>query len=311
MPAPPASGVTVGAAVSAPSGKQIEIGRGDQRVVVVEVGGGLRSYEAGGAPVLDAYAENEMCRSGRGQVLLPWPNRLEDGSYEFAGRSHQLPINEVNTRDAIHGLVRWANWSVREHEDARVVMAHRLHPQPGYPFMLDIAIEYQLSQDGLSVTTTATNVGSSPCPYGAGAHPYLTLGTAVDSLTLRAPGRTVLAENERGIPVGRSPVDGTEYDFRQPRPIGSTRLDDCFTDLERDDDGRARVTLDDAVTLWVDEAYAFLMLFTGDPLPDVHRRSIAVEPMTCPPNAFRTGEALVVLEPGATHIGAWGITPRG
>jgi aldose 1-epimerase len=297
--------------VSAPSGKQIEIGLGDQRVVVVEVGGGLRSYEAGGRPVLDGYAESEMCRSGRGQVLLPWPNRLEDGSYEFDGQRHQLPINEVDTRDAIHGLVRWANWTVREHEDARVVMAHRLHPQPGYPFMLDIAIEYLVSDDGLSVTTTATNVGSRPCPYGAGAHPYLTLGMAVDSLSLRAPARTVLVENERGIPVGRSPVEGTEYDFRQPRPIGSTRLDDCFTDLERDDDGRARVSLDDAVTLWVDEAYAFVMLFTGDPLPDVGRRSIAVEPMTCPPNAFRTGEALVVLDPGATHTGAWGITVRG
>jgi aldose 1-epimerase len=297
--------------VSAPSGKQIEIGLGDQRVVVVEVGGGLRSYEAGGRPVLDGYAESEMCRSGRGQVLLPWPNRLEDGSYEFDGQRHQLPINEVDTRDAIHGLVRWANWTVREHEDARVVMAHRLHPQPGYPFMLDIAIEYLVSDDGLSVTTTATNVGSRPCPYGAGAHPYLTLGMAVDSLSLRAPARTVLVENERGIPVGRSPVEGTEYDFRQPRPIGSTRLDDCFTDLERDDDGRARVSLDDAVTLWVDEAYAFVMLFTGDPLPDVNRRSIAVEPMTCPPNAFRTGEALVVLDPGATHTGAWGITVRG
>jgi aldose 1-epimerase len=310
MPAPLVSGVTVGAVVRAPSGEQIQIGLGDQRVVVVEVGGGLRSYEAGGAPVLDGYAENEMCRSGRGQVLLPWPNRLEDGSYDFDGQRLQLPINEVDKRDAIHGLVRWANWSVRELEDARVVMAHRLHPQPGYPFMLDIAIEYLLSDDGLSVTTTATNVGSSPCPYGAGAHPYLTLGKAVDSLTLRAPARTVLVENERGIPVGRSPVEGTEYDFRRPRPIGSTRLDDCFTDLERDDDGRARVTLDGAVTLWVDEAYTFLMLFTGDPLPDVNRRSIAVEPMTCPPNAFRSGEALVVLDPGATHTGAWGITLR-
>jgi aldose 1-epimerase len=297
--------------VRAPSGEQIQIGLGDQRVVVVEVGGGLRSYEVGGTPVLDGYAENEICRSGRGQVLLPWPNRLEDGSYEFDGQRLQLAINEVDKRDAIHGLVRWANWSVREHEDARVVMAHRLHPQPGYPFTLDVAIEYQLSEDGLSVTTTATNVGSRPCPYGAGAHPYLTLGKAVDSLTLRAPARTVLVENERGIPVGTSPVEGTEYDFRQPRPIESTRLDDCFTDLERDDDGRARVTLDDAVTLWVDQAYAFLMLFTGDPLPDVNRRSIAVEPMTCPPNAFRTGEALVVLDPGATHTGAWGITLPG
>jgi aldose 1-epimerase len=51
------------------------------------------------------------------------------------------------------------------------------------------------------------------------------------------------------------------------------------------------------------------MLFTGDPLPDVDRRSLAAEPMTCPPNAFRTGEALIRLEPGRSFTSAWGIAP--
>jgi aldose 1-epimerase len=293
----------------APSGEQIEIHRGEHRVTVVEVGGGLRSYDVGGTPVLDGYRPDEMCRSGRGQVLIPWPNRLEDGSYEFAGRRHQLAINEIDKRDAIHGLVRWTSWSVRERDAERVVVGHVLHPQPGYPFALDITIEYLLSQDGLSVTTTATNAGSEPCPYGAGVHPYLTLGTeSVDDLILRAPARTVLIENDRGIPIGREAVDDTEYDFRRARAIGDLVLDHCFTDLERDADGRARVQLAQR-TLWIDEAYGFLMLFTGDPLPDVSRRSLAVEPMTCPPNALRTGEALVVLDPGASHTGGWGIDP--
>ena len=59
----------------------------------------------------------------------------------------------------------------------------------------------------------------------------------------------------------------------------------------------------------MDESYRYLQLFTGDPLPDVSRRSIAVEPMTCPPNAFRTGEDLIRLEPGATATSVWGIVP--
>jgi aldose 1-epimerase len=109
-------------------------------------------------------------------------------------------------------------------------------------------------------------------------------------------------------------VDGTAYDFREPRAIGTTKLDNAFTDLERDEDGLARVELRDpargrALTLWVDESYGCLMLFTGDPLPDVDRRSLAVDPMTCPPNAFRTGEALIRLEPGDSTTGAWGIVP--
>ncbi|HYN52058.1 MAG TPA: aldose 1-epimerase family protein, partial [Thermoleophilaceae bacterium] len=285
----------------APSGEQIEIGLEDQRVVVVEVGGGLRTYSSGGRDVIDGYGGDEMSSSGRGQVLLPWPNRTEDGSYEYEGQRHQLPIDHPEEQNAIHGLVRWSAWAVGEREQHRVVMEHALHPQPGYPFSLAISIEYLLRDDGLQVTTTAANVGRVPCPYGCGAHPYLTLGTPkVDSLVLRAPGRTVLHSDGRGLPVGSEPVEGTEFDFRRPRPMAETRLDNAFTDLERDGDGLARVTLEDpasdrGLSLWVDESYPYLMLFTGDPLPDVARRSLAVEPMTCPPNAFRSGDALVRL----------------
>jgi aldose 1-epimerase len=296
-----------------PSGKQIEITLGDQHAVVVEVGGGLRTYSAAGGDVLDGYGADEACPSGRGQVLSPWPNRVEDGSYEFDGRRHQLPIDQVDEHNAIHGLVRWAAWEVAEREGHRVAVEHVLHPRPGYPFSLGLRIEYKLSAEGLLVRNTATNLGSEPCPYGTGAHPYLTAGTdRVDGTVLRAPARTVLRSNERGIPTGDDPVDGTDYDFRQPRPIGATKLDDCFTDLERDEDGRARVELQDGddgrnVTVWMDEAYRYVMLFTGDALPDVARRSMAIEPMTCPPNAFRTGRAVIRLEPGQSVTSSWGI----
>jgi aldose 1-epimerase len=296
----------------APSGEQIEIALGDQSAVVVEVGGGLRAYSAAGRELLDGYRVDEMSSSGRGQVLIPWPNRIQDGSYEFDGQRHQLPINDLEEQDAIHGLVRWAAWRVSDREPNRVVMQHRIHPQPGYPFSLQISIEYLLSHDGLRVQTTATNLGAGPCPYGCGAHPYLSPGTeAVDSATLQAPGRTVLLSDERGIPVGSESVEGTEYDFRRPRQIAATRLDNAFTDLERDGDGLARVSLSPSegsgLTLWVDRSYEYLMLFTGDPVPDVNRRSLAVEPMTCPPNAFRTGQSLIRLEAGRSFTSTWGI----
>lgn len=297
----------------APSGEQIEITLGNQRAVVVQVGGGLRAYSAAGRELLDGYPADQMSPSGRGQVLIPWPNRVEGGSYEFEGRRHQLPLDQPDEQNAIHGLVRWAAWTAVKRESHRVVMRHVLHPQPGYPFSLALGIEYRLAERGLEVRTTATNVGSEACPYGGGAHPYLTAGTpTVDSAVLRAPASTVLHSNERGIPTGATPVEGTDHDFRHPRPIGTTRLDHCFTDLERDADGRARVELrnPDAgrrVTLWVDEGYPYLMLFTGDPLPDVDRRSLAVEPMTCPPNAFRTGQDLIRLEPGHSVRSTWGI----
>src|SRR5262245_454297 len=243
---------------------------------------------------------------------MPWPNRIEDGRYEFEGEQHQLRLDEPANHNAIHGLVRWGGWSVAEREPHRAVLRHTLHARPGYPFTLTLEIEYRLSEAGLTVRTTATNSGSRACPFGAGAHPYLRTGTpTVDSATLQVPARTVLEASERGIPVGEVAVDGTEYDFRHPRAIGATRLDHCFTDLERDGDGIARVTVEDPaggrVSLCVDQGYPYLMLFTGDPLPDVARRSIAIEPMTCPPNAFGTGRDVVRLEGGESVSRTWGI----
>jgi aldose 1-epimerase len=300
----------------APSGEQFELAHGEQRAVVVEVGAGLRSYSVAGRELIDGYAADELCPSGRGQVLAPWPNRLEDGSYEFDGRKHQLPLSEPATGTAIHGLVRWAAWRVREREPSRVVLEHLLHPQSGYPFSLALSLEYSLDEDGLSVRTSATNVGSGPCPYGSGAHPYLTVGSpVVDTVLLQVPARTVVFSDDRSLPGETIPVEGTGYDFRRPRPVGPLVLDNAFTDLERDDDGLARVELRDpdsdrSLSLWVDESYGYLMLFTGDPLPDVARRSLAAEPMTCPANAFRTGEALIRLEPGESTTGRWGISAR-
>ena len=289
-----------------PSGDQIEIGHGDQRAVIVEVGGGLREYARGGRDLLDGYPVDRMSSAGRGQVLIPWPNRIEDGSYEFDGRRHQLALDDPAEQDAIHGLVRWVAWNVAERDSNRVVMEHLLRPQPGYPFPLEVRIEYLLSDEGLRVRTTATNVGPDRCPYGAGAHPYLTLGThSVDPLVLSVPGRTVLESDERGIPVRAGPVAGTEFDFVEPRPVGPTRLDHCFTDLDRDDDGRARVELrdpgsDTCLALWVDETYR---------LPDdLHRRPGSGRQ---PPQPRRRADDLsaqrVPVGRGAGDLGAGGV----
>jgi aldose 1-epimerase len=293
----------------APSGKQIELSLDDQQAVVTEVGAGLRTYSAGGRDVLDGYPADELAGSGRGQLLIPWPNRIRDGAYELDGRRHQLPLNEPERHNAIHGLVRWSSWSVEESTSDRAVLAHVLRPQPGYPFTLELRVEYSLSPEGLGVRTTATNAGADACPYGAGAHPYLAVGAdGVAEAVLRLPAQAVLEADERGIPVGSAPVEGTELDFRKPRPVGPARLDHCFTDLDRGEDGRVRVEID-RTTLWADESYPYLMVFTGDGLPDADRRSLAVEPMTCAPNAFSSADGLVLLEPGESHTGAWGLSP--
>lgn len=306
------------AATTAASGDQWVIGHGHQRAVVTEAGATLRSFTVADQPVLDGFGPDEWCHGGRGQVLAPWPNRLGNGQYEFEGVTSQAPLDEPSRRNAIHGLVRWLPWRMVGRAQNRVTMACVLHPTPAYPYTLGLTVEYRLGRDGLTVVTDAENVGAAPLPFGLGFHPYLTVGTpTVDTVRLRVPAERRLVVDDRGLPTGQAPVTGTELDFGTGRAIGSSQLDNGFAGLRRDGDGRVRVDLDhpdgtSGVTLWADDRFDYLMIFTGDTLAeDSRRRGLAVEPMTCPPDALRSGEGLIVLRPGARWTGTWGITPRG
>ena len=193
-----------------------------------------------------------------------------------------------------------------------------LHPQPGYPWRLSLTIEYRLGRDGLAITTEATNTGENSAPFGLGFHPYLTVGTStVDTARLLVPARRRLVTDQRGLPSGEAEVTGSEFDFTTARLIGPTVLDTGYTDLSRAPDGTARVELDNAdgsegVTIWADGGFGYLMVYTADKVTDVQKRraSIAIEPMTCPPDALRSGTSVIHLAPGASWRGSWGISPR-
>ena len=250
-------------------------------------------------------------------MLAPWPNRLGDGAYEFNGVSAQAPLNEIGRRTAIHGLVRWMPWRLTGRAQNRVGLCCELRPSPAYPFSLRLEIEYRLGRSGLTVTTDAQNIGDGDLPFGLGFHPYLTVGTTkVDQARLRLPAGRRLTTDERGLPTGSVSVIGTEFDFTSGRPIGTTRLDTAYLDLARDADGRVRIDVDHpdvlaGTTLWADERFGYVMVYTGDTLEDsVRRTALAVEPMTCPPDALRTGTDLTVLTPGARWTASWGISPR-
>lgn len=302
----------------APTGEQFEIAAAGYRAVVTEGGGTLRSVEYDGRPLVDGFDADEIPPGARGQLLAPWVNRIRDGRYEFGGTTHQLPISEVARHNASHGLVRWAAWTVEEHTDHSVSLICRVMAQSGYPWTLDLHATYDLSADGLTVTHSAANLSSTAAPYAVGAHPYLAIGTGpIDAFELTLPVSTrLLADPERKLPTGSEPVDGGDYDFRMARPIGATVFDHAFTDLVRDDQGRATTVLHDpvagrGVALWVDARHSWLQVYSGEETPSTARRSLAVEPMTAPPDAFNSGTDLVVLapagDPGDDHTCAWGL----
>jgi aldose 1-epimerase len=299
--------------VARPSGAQYEITSGDHRVVVVEVGGGLRVYDMAGQPVLDGYGEAELAPSGAGQVLAPWPNRIRDGRYTWQGQSYQLDLSEPVHFNALHGLVRWVPWRLVAASESAVTLGYDLPARPGYPWSLALSTTWSVGPDGLRAEHSATNLSAAPAPYGLGAHPYVTVpGVALDELTVTVPAASRLLLDGRKLPIGAAKVAGGDYDFSAGRRLGAARLDTAFGDLPM---GGSTVTLSTvdgsrAVKVWADGSFRWWQLFTGDGLAAPRsRRALGVEPMTCPPDAFHSGRDLVTLAPGETWRGAWGITP--
>lgn len=300
-----------------PSGTQWTIAADGHEAVVVEVGGGLRTYRAGGLNYVDGYGEDEMCVGCAGQVLAPWPNRIRDGRYTFGGVPRRLGLTEPERHNAIHGLVNWVPWRLVEQEADAVTLECSMPPQPGYPWPLLLCTRWQVGTDGLRASHEVTNVGRDECPFGMAVHPYLTVpGVAVDDVVLRVPARSRLLVDGRLLPIGATKVAGGEYDFTEPRRIGAATLDMAFGDVVAQEDGGSTVTLSSAdgaagVSLWADEAFRWWQVYTGDTLPPARlRRSVAVEPMTCPPDAFRSGRDVIVLKPGRPFLASWGIRPQ-
>ena len=316
------------AAVPRPlTGAQHQIRAGDYQASITELGAGLRELTYQGKRLITGYQPDELPPAGAGQLLLPWPNRIECGKYEFGGAGYQLDLSEPARGNAIHGLTRWANWEAAaepaggeaaadaaDGAASQVTLYHLLHGRPGYPFCLELSASYRLQPaSGLRVTVTACNAGTRPAPYGAGSHPYLTTGAPViDDCELQIPASRWLPTDDRGIPSGPAQdVAGTPFDFRTSLPVGDTKLDHALTGLSRDESGLAWARLAGGgmrLGLWVGPGINWLQVFTGDALaPGLRRKALAIEPMTCPANAFVSGDGLLTLAPADSVTHTWGI----
>ncbi|MBW8762870.1 MAG: aldose 1-epimerase family protein [Microbacterium sp.] len=296
------------------SGRQLRIAAHGYEAVIASVGASLRVLRCEGRDLVVPFEADEVRPGYRGTTLAPWPNRIVDGRYEFDGVEHQLALTEPARGQALHGLLSWAEFSDRLVLDDRVVLAAVIEPQTGYPFRVEVETEYRLDEDGLQQTVTARNLGTDAAPWGTGPHPYLVAGAGrVDDWTLALSASEVLTvTDDRLSPVAVKPVDShPQWDFRAQRLIGDVFIDHAFTGLSRTD-GIAEVRLtsgDRGVALSWDERCPWVQIHTADnPGQDgIHRIGLAVEPMTCPPDAFNSAVDLVVLEPGDEHSAAWRI----
>ncbi|WP_206488071.1 aldose 1-epimerase family protein [Rhodococcus sp. KRD162] len=291
---------------------------GKYRADIAAVGAGLRVLEYDGAPLTETWEAGTKPPLSAGLVLAPWPNRTADGTFVFDGVEHSMEITEPSRNNASHGFVRRTAWTLVEHTDARVEQSVDVGTHPGWPFSLTVTVVHELSSDGLTVTSTAKNTGDADAPYGMGFHTYVRVGDVpLDECTLEfSAGTRLPLDPVRNLPVGNSvPTADTEYDFGRPRSLQGVQLDTPFSASLPDLDGRANHVLrgpdGTATVLWTDSNFGWVQVFTADPANDQaypdRGRALAIEPMTCPPNALNSEIDLIVLEPGQTWSGTWGM----
>ncbi|WP_315501210.1 aldose 1-epimerase family protein [Actinomyces radicidentis] len=312
------------------NGELIDLRAGDYEARVATAGATLVHLRRAGRDLVVPFdAEASLPCGWQGRTLVPWPNRIKGSRYSYGGEEYLVPCNEPETGSALHGLVGWSDFQVASDtssEDAadgdvgeplsEVTLELSLPASYGYPWALEVSVRYALDEvTGLTVTITSTNVGAAlaaphvpgvpeadgeqlPAPYGVSAHPYLTRSVPADECVLTVPASTVLdADPQTMAPAGLRGIAGTEWDWREGRAVGETSTDNAYTDLP---DGLWEVRLSggEPGTVVMTADAPWVQVYTAEHL---FRRGVAVEPMTCPPNAFNTGDGLVTLEVGQTH----------
>ena len=247
-----------------------------------------------------------------GELLAPWPNRIEDGKYSYRGNDYQLPINEVNRNNALHGLVFDKTWSVISNNKDQIALQITIDDQDKYPGILELDITYQLDDLGLLSTLTAINRGASNLPYGASTHPYISvpgLASVNDFILRLGANKVLLTDEQRLLPTELVDVGTTNFDFRIPRSIRELFIDHAFL-LDPDLPREVSVTSQsgNGVLITFSENAKWIQIYTADRSGgEDSRKVLAVEPMTCPPDAFNSGIDLIELSPGQSHQLFWRI----
>jgi aldose 1-epimerase len=298
------------------TGNQYTIVHGDYRAIICEQGAILRILKWKNHDLIAGFDADQPCPCMNGNLLIPYPNRIQNGTYTFEGKTYTLPIDEHERHNAIHGMGYRSFWElVALREDAVELRWRNSATLTGYPFHVEATALYQISDRGLSLTMTAYNNGTSDAPWAFGMHPWISNGKNLvgnDPITeqngqcsLMVGARTHIVTDRNLIPTGTEPVDGTDFDFRQPQRVAGHVLDDAFCDPLRDANGHtfASLTRPDGITVTLDgdQSIHAWQVCNGTNFPtESHPSGIAIEPMTAYANAFRTGTNLITLAPNSS-----------
>ncbi len=235
----------------------------------------------------------------RGAKLSPFPNRVNKASYFFKGK--QYPLSPNNFPHALHGLL----WNVPfefkgqelKNEFASITLVKQYkNEQAGFPFHYSIEIEYTLQPNSFSARTTIVNTSLESILMGDGWHPYFSTGLSIDTLKLHLPSSKRLVLDDFLIPTGTYSKDDR---FLVPMNLDGIVLDHCF-EVEAIDGVVETQLIDETKNITVTifqktgkQGYNFIQVYTPP-----NRKSIAIEPMSCAPDAFNNEKGLTILAPG-------------
>ncbi len=275
---------------------------GNSFSLVPHHGSCLLNIEIGGKQIIEGnetFGQVIANRWMKGALLVPFPNRLKRGPYNWDNKNYRFFLNDSITQNALHGFLMHQKMEVtkteltKDHAMISCAYEYDAHVE-GYPFPFLFEVTYTMKEpNSFEVKMRFQNKGAQGIPVGLGWHPYFQLDQDIDNQLLQMPPSQMVGVDEHMIPTGKR----YDYDeFEKLKSLKTTILDNCFA--ISDTTKPAEVFLQNSthrLRYWQETGknkYNYLQVFTH---PD--RSSIAIEPMTCNIDAFNNGDGLIVVVP--------------
>lgn len=294
----------------------------NQVLVIDQLGGGIKQYylefEGKKKEIIHGYENDTQKVGSMGDVLFPFPGRVENSEYEFNGNKYKLSGLRLKDGHALHGFAKYALWEIISKTDSFVSLSFKMtreeYKGKGFPFSLSLNLVYSLSEKGLTCKAEVVNSGKESAPFGLGFHPYYSLGVSkVDYLSLQITAGKLVEFSPSLKPTGKllDFKDG-ELDFSSRKAIGNIIIDNCFSNLSFNDSGINETILssdDLRIKIWQDQNLPYLQLYSADTIGEENYRiGLAIEPQTCTGFALNMPDmGLMILQPKENFNTSWGV----
>lgn len=258
-------------------------------------GGRVTLYERDGITIISDLEHSSYNQNYASSILFPFANRIKDGTYTYNDISYKLPCNDVESNNALHGLVYNKPFKLISKEEgieaSEVTLFYKENNGcNGFPFKFSIWLTYTLTEDDFSLKIKVRNDGDSTFPFTLGWHPYF-LSSDLKQSHLVFNAKEKFINDDRGIVVGKEEISDTMF-FQ----LGDIQFDDAFLL----DNKLEFITPKYKLKLHTSSTSNYLQLYTP-----LNSKSIAIEPMTGVSNSFNNKIGLKELNPNDSYKKEW------